>query len=239
MNNVPQDMVKRVIPFAAVGGLVCSYCIIEKSKNLVGLELPDILTLPNHDEMLSMMEVEQADDLAFSCLEAIVKKNGIKENEATFCRASNLQNNNSPGSIFIGLLIKHIALDETMSEFRTRVKDLYEKLGMSEADIETIERNQENVKELTFVEDLFFFYTNREDETDTDDFDSGIDAGYEEGALLERILARIAIYRILKNKKARDIDLFLEDFNSILENLKSDNKFLQKWTKKYEEEIED
>jgi hypothetical protein len=84
-----------------------------------------------------------------------------------------------------------------------------------------------------------FFFTEKQDEEDYDDYDEGSADGFQEGTTLEHTLAKIAIYRILKTKKIKEIEMLLEDFDSTMGNLKDDMSFLKRWTKKYNEEIPD
>jgi hypothetical protein len=242
-NQGQEELVKRQVPLTAMGGAVCSYCIIEKSKNIIGLEMPDILTLPEHDKMVDLLEDHQADELAFKCIETIAKKVGLDEENLTYCRLSSLENQKTFGSLFIGLMVQKMKPDENLSQFRDRIIENYQKMGLIDVEFDSI-ADPENPSlsrdaQIGLFSDIFFFYSEKQHEDDRDDFDEGSDAGFETGCTMEHFLAKLAIYRCLKNRKIKEIDTFLEDFDSAMENFKVDNGFLAKWTKKYNQEIKD
>lgn len=244
--NLEKQMVKRQIPFTAMGGSICSYCIIEKSKNIIGLEMPDILTLPEHDEMREILEDHQADELAFACIKTIAEKIGLNDDEITFCRLSSLENQKSFGSIFVGLLIQKMKPDENMAKFRSRIIENFQKMGLIGAELdgsvntwENEDKPLNNSTDIVLFEDIYFFYTEKEHDDDLDDYDEGNEDGFENGSTVEHFLARLAIYRCLKNRKIKEMDAFLEDFDAAMENFKADSNFLKRWTKKYKEDIEE
>lgn len=234
-----KEMVKRQVPFVAMGGSICSYCIIEKSKNIIGLEMPDILTLPDHEKLREMLDEEKADELAVECLSTIAKKVDLDDDNLTYCKISQLENQRTYGSLFVGILLQKIRPDETLTQLKERVVENYHKMGLLDDISEDSEEIKLNADNVAILDDIFFFYTEKEDEDDMDDFDEGSDAGYETGSAIEHFLAKLAIYRCLKNRKYKEIDTFLEDFDAAMENFKADDNFLNKWTKKYQDEIKD
>ena len=230
------QLTKRYRPFHAIGSFMCSHCIIESAKNIIGMEFPEILQMTTHkegnDEFIS--------ELAIKCMIKIIVKKELS-NSLFPIDGKLFLVNNFPGTVFIGASTETIADDETKSDFFERIKKEIMSLELmkDKVDDDMSEEDHQHYGELfdiKLLSDIVVLFTKKEDENDVDDIDIGYEEGMNAGMERNYILIQIALYKMFKKKKLKDLDFILDEINNTIGGMSESD--LKVWTKNFKKYLD-
>jgi hypothetical protein len=233
------DLVKRKIPIIVGGTFVSSLDIIETSKDLLIAEMPELLQIDVHSG-----NDGEFDSLALECLWHLFKKSDMV-NVLVAYDTYDLQMCDMPNFILVGMPIMVMQPDETKITFLEKVKENIFKLNINFKHIAVYNQPDEEDEEdgppleMIFVNDIFNFTEEREDESDVDDLDIGYEKGFEAGTNSLYEGSQIALFK-LWSKKRLPVDNFYEfmdDLNSTIKGF-NDSDY-KRYKKKYDDYLKD
>lgn len=244
-DDTEPELVKRYIPVAGIGTFLCVHCIVEAAKSFVLDEFPEIMQIETHLEDEEYDDVNEMTQLAMRCMLILAKK-FLPSDNIMFIDAGQLINNKHPGAIFIGRNYEDMDFQETKINFIERTKkDLMnfqvfnnnnENENKDNLTKETPEDIAEHEHELDQLEigplvDVCITFSEKEDEDDMDDYDHGREAGIEEGidANYERV--QVALYKMFKNKKIKNLDFLIDEIHDTICGMNGDD--FEIWQKNY------
>ncbi len=234
--NENAKLIKRYTPVVGVGAFICTGCIIDSAKNIIGVENPDILGIPAHNN-----DSEELTDIAFGCLIKIIEAS--KPTTKFFIvNPENLQENKAEGVLFLGVLLSDMKDEETRTEFFERVKHELMNLGLMKNKLdedmteEEIQHHEDFFK-IDYLVDVCINFTEQANEDEMDDLDIGFDEGFDAGSDEYHYRMQVALYKMYKGKKVRNLYKFLDDLHNTLFGLDEDefkrySKAFQKYIKK-------
>lgn len=231
-----KKLIKRYTPVVGVGSFICSSCIIDDAKNIIGIENPEILEVKTHEE-----DNEEINDIAFGALIKIINQKNLGVN-FFIVNADNLQENKNPGVLFLGVTLSEMKAEETKAEFFERVRQMFITLGITkDKSEEETEDNHHETYPVNYLIDVCINYTEQEHEDDIDDHEIGFDEGFGEGIDEYYFRTQVALYKMYKNKKLKNLYSFLDDLHNTLHGMDGDefkryvkafNKYIKKEKKK-------
>jgi len=225
------QLTKRQTPLTAIGTFVCCHCIIESAKNIIGLDFPEILQLETHGEK----DDEEYTEVAIKCLSQIVVNNKL-ETSLFVIDSRVLLNHNLPGTLFIGSKIESMGEDETKKQFIERIKNELISLDLMKNKVDedmTDDDNEHynNMFDINLLSDIIVVFTEKENEDDVDDLDIGFEEGMMEGIENQYYLIQVALYKMSKKKKIKDLDYILEEIHNTIKGM--DSADFKLWSNNY------
>lgn len=229
-----KDLIKRYTPLSAIGTFFCSHCIVDSAKNILAMEKPELMQVATHDKKKS----EDLNVLALQCMAEILAKYQL--NTSLFALdAMFLLNHSIPGTIFVGARTDTIGDTETKMDFFERIKNEIVRLelmknkvdeDMSEGEVE----HYHEMFEMQYLSDIVVTLSQRLDEDDVDDLDIGYEKGMMDGMDGKYYTVQVALYKMFKKKKIKDLDFILEEIHNTIHGMDgNDFKIWSKNFKKY------
>lgn len=230
------DSVKRYEPIHGVGTFVCSDCVVDTCKNYVLEDFPEITQINTHDE--SEINESEMNQVALKSLIILIKKFPPKL-PLFILDAMHLLNNSSPSSLFIGTTFDSMELDETKKDFFERIGNDLINLNLFNEE----EKNRDNLSkeelgnhkhidlEIEVLNDVYTIFTEKQNENDVDDLDIGFDEGLEAGMKSHYSQVLVALYKMYKKKKIKDLDNFIDELKNTICGMSSEEFDI--WEKKF------
>lgn len=229
-------LVKRYTPIVGVGSFICTGCIIDSAKNIIGIENPEILQINTHED-----ESEEMVGQAFACLVKIIeaKKPLVK---MFIVDPQHLQENKAEGVLFLGVTLSEMKEDETRANFFERVKQEFMSLGLMKDKVDEDMTEEDNLHyqesfTVNYLTDVCVNYTEQTNKDDIDDHEIGYDEGRSDGIDEHYYMIQLALYKMFKGKKIKSLSVFLDELHNTIEGMDSNDmtrygKAYQKWLKK-------
>ncbi len=225
------DMVKRYVPVAAIGSFLCSHCIVEAAKNYVLSEFPEISYVETHLDDEDYDDEREMTQIAMKCLTILVKKFTPQDN-IFFLDANQLVNNTHRGTIFIGRNFEEMTFEESKIDFIERTKMDLMNLQVfnkkEEKNKDNLTTNKETLEpeehaheiddelEIGSLTDVYTIFTEKANEDDKDDYDRGHEAGLGDGIDSNYEWVKVALYKMFKMKKIKNLDFLIEEINNTI-----------------------
>ncbi len=226
-----KKLTKRYAPFNAIGSFVCSHCVIESAKNIIGMDFPEIFQVETHKNATD----ETINALAMKCIMNIIAKNKLG-NSLFGIDGKLFMTNNYPGTLFVGANIESIGDNETKIEFFERIKTEIVSLELLKTKVDD-DMTEDDVQhynemfEVKLLSDIVVMYTKKESEEDVDDMDIGYETGMFDGVEENYHLIRVALYKMAKKRKIKNLDYILDEIQNTIGGM--DEHDLKVWSKNF------
>lgn len=242
METQPEEnLVKRYSPIHMFGTSICSDCLIESAKNMIGLENPEILQIETHSKT-EEYDLEERDNIALKCLKQIMEKNKIN---LSVLLPSDMMFNYSHGSIFFGRNVSEIEKNQTIENFAEKISSEIKSLNLfkeaKEKIMEDVDDEHEVVDEINIIglQDIMIFYDKRKHAEDVDDEDIGMENGFNFGMENGFLLAKVALYKMHKKKiLPKNFDEMIEILDGMKMNLHVNSEEFKIWVEKFKKYLD-
>lgn len=213
-----KNLTKRYMPLSAIGTFFCSHCIVDSAKNVLAMDFPELLQVATHGK-----NSDDLNQLALKCLsEILVKK---KLNGSLFAIDSTfLMNHNFSGTIFVGAKTDTITETETKNDFFERIKKEIVELELLKTKVDE-DMSEDEVEHyhsmfvIQYLSDIIVMLTKKEDDNDVDDLDIGYEEGMQDGMDGKYYSVQVALYKMYKKKKIKNLDFILEEIHNTLQGM--------------------
>lgn len=238
--KISEGKIKKYRVISGEFALICSDCIIERAKEVIGFKYPELIQMQTHSESeedADENEIFMRDQLAHFCLKEMMGDDPVYKNLTHGMTYTFEELNLGAGFIFLGANYSEMMPEETLADFRARTFEAISKLGVAiqsykgSAPEETFEASDH----VTFnkLVDVIHYFVSPHGSEDKDDFDRGEASGKETGFISGALLTRVAMSKLV-TKKAVNIDCPLEDL--IEEIISLSQRYLSS-TKTYKKDL--
>lgn len=229
MKKQAEGKVKHHSSLSGVFCTICSSCVLDRMKEVLGIQYPELLQVRCHDfeDDGSFDENFIIDRLAALSLKEVL----VKEKSPLIC-GDNYEVQpvlDGAGAIFVGLEFKHMKPAETLTDFKIRAFRMLMELGLVFAvdpygegvhkQVEVPEEAVSDIAVTTFIvrNVVKAEFLSPEFDGEEDDFDRGVREGTEDGFNAGAFTCRVALWnKFMKGQFAMKDGV---KFSDLLEDL--------------------